>query len=165
MLDGRAPSDEMLRYDIADLWNDDKDNPRRARIWDHDPRPDGMRLVRTIDLRSEADEEADEIEDEDAIARPRYWRWYVRPRSADDDGSSSAIQRQELTPHLESAASFAAAIVDKLGLRDPEASAVRLAAGWHDLGKHRRVWQHSIYNFDYPDPVLAKSGGKMRRRS
>lgn len=162
MLDGRAALDETVRYDVADLWNDDKDNPRRARSWDDDPRPDGMRLVRTIDLKPEADEEADDIADEEAIDRPRYWRWYVRPRSADDDGSLSAIQRQELTPHLESAASFAAAIVERLGMRDPEASAVRLAAGWHDLGKDRGVWQRSIYNFDYPDPVLAKSGGRMR---
>ena len=162
MLDGRAALDETVRYDVADLWNDDKDNPRRARSWDDDPRPDGMRLVRTIALRPEADEEADEIADEGAIDRPRYWRWYVCPRSADDDGSFSAIQRQELTPHLESAASFAAAIVERLGMRDPEASAVRLAAGWHDLGKDRGVWQRSIYNFDYPDPVLAKSGGRMR---
>jgi len=161
MLDGRAAVDETRLYDVADLWND-KGNARRTRIWDDDPRPDGMRLVRTIDLRPEADEEADEIEDQAASPRRRYWRWYVRPRSADDDGSFSAIQRQELTPHLESAASFAAAIVDKLGTRDPEASAVRLAAGWHDLGKNRGVWQHSISNFGYPDLVLAKSDGKMR---
>ncbi len=53
-------------------------------------------------------------------------------------------------------------MVEKLGMRDPEASAVRLAAGWHDLGKDRRIWQHSIHNLDYPDAVLAKSGGKMR---
>jgi len=158
MLDGRAALDETLRYDVADLWNYDKDNPRRARRWDDDPRPGGMRLVRTIDLRPEADEGGDE----EANAVPRYWRWYVRPHSADDDGSLNAIHRQELTPHLQSTASFAAAMVERLGTRDPEAVAVRLAAGWHDLGKHRRVWQHSIYNFDYPDPVLAKSGGKMR---
>jgi CRISPR-associated endonuclease/helicase Cas3 len=162
MLDGRAAFDGTRRYDVADRWNDDNDNPRRARRWDDDRRPDGMRLVRTIDLRPEADEEADEIEDEEASARRRYWRWYVRPRSADDDGSLSAIQRQELAPHLESAESFAAAIVERLGMRDPEALAVRCAAGWHDLGKDRSVWQRSIYNFDYPHPVLAKSGGKMR---
>jgi len=161
MLDERAALDETRLYDVADLWND-KGNPRRTRIWDNDPRPDGMRLVRTIDLRPGADEEADEIEDQAVSPRRRYWRWYVRPRSADDDGSLNAIHCQELTPHLQSAASFAATMVERLGMRDPEAVAVRLAAGWHDLGKHRRVWQHSIYNFDYPDPVLAKSGGKMR---
>ncbi len=162
MLDGRAPLDETRPYDVADLWNDDKDNTRRMRIWDGDPRPTGMRPVRTIDLRPESEEEADGEGDEEAPARRRYWRWYVRPRSADDDGSLAAIQRQELAPHLKSAADFAAAMVGKLGVRDPEALAVRLAAGWHDLGKDRRVWQHSIYNFDYPDPVLAKSGGRMR---
>lgn len=163
MLDGRAAFDEARRYDVADRWNDDKDNARRMRIWDDDQRPDDMRLVRTIDLRPEAQEEADdEGEDEEARDRRRFWRWYVRPRSADDDGSRSAIQRQELAPHLQSAADFAAAMVEKLGMRDPEASAVRLAAGWHDLGKDRGIWQHSIHNLDYPDAVLAKSGGKMR---
>jgi CRISPR-associated endonuclease/helicase Cas3 len=163
MLDGGAPFDETVRYDVADRWNDDKGNARRTRIWDDDPRPVRMRMrqVRTIDLRPDADEDAEEGGDREASARRRYWHWYVRPRSAEDD-SFSAIQRQKLTPHLESAASFAAAIVEKLSMRDPEASAVRLAAGWHDLGKDRSVWQHSISNFDYPHPVLAKSGGKMR---
>jgi CRISPR-associated endonuclease/helicase Cas3 len=49
-----------------------------------------------------------------------------------------------------------------LRLADPEASAVKLATRWHDLGKRRAIWQRSIGNPDYPKRVLAKSGGKMR---
>ena len=86
----------------------------------------------------------------------------MRPRSADDDGSRIARQKQDLVPHLQSAADFARLLVAKLGLSDPEASAVTLAAWWHDLGKNRAVWQRSIGNPDYPRQVLAKSGGKMR---
>ncbi|MGC1812046.1 MAG: type I-U CRISPR-associated helicase/endonuclease Cas3 [Candidatus Binataceae bacterium] len=159
MLDGKAPFDATRDdYDVADKWMDIDDTPRRSRVWDSAPQPDRMRLVRSIDTRSDAEE----TDEDDENAGRRYWRWYVRPRSADDDGSRSARQPQELAPHLQSAASFAAAMVEKLGMRDPEASAVRLAAGWHDLGKDRRIWQHSIHNLDYPDAVLAKSGGKMR---
>ncbi len=160
-LNGSASFDEARRedYDIADKWMDDKNNPRRCRVWDDDTPPNGMRLVRTIDTRPEADDEA---ENDEQKAAHRYWRWYVRPRSADDDGSRSARQPQELQPHLRSAESFAERIVDKLRLAETEASAVKLAARWHDLGKHRKIWQVSIGNRDYPRVVLAKSGGKMR---
>jgi CRISPR-associated endonuclease/helicase Cas3 len=160
-LNGSASFDEARRedYDIADKWMDDKNNPRRCRVWDDDPPPSGMRLVLTIDTRPAVDDEAEG--DEQKPVR-RYWRWYIRPRSADDDGSRSARQPQELQPHLKSAESFAQAIVEKLRLVETEASAVKLAASWHDLGKDRSVWQRSIYNFDYPHSVLAKSGGKMR---
>ncbi len=161
MLDGGAALDEARRglYDVADHWKDEKGEPRRCRVWDDDEPSDGMRLVRTIDTRPDADDEQDE--DEETSAR-RYWRWYVRPRSADDDGSRTARQRQELVPHLESAESFASALVAKLELRELEASAVTLAARWHDLGKHRAIWQRSVGNRDYPLQVLAKSGGKMQ---
>ncbi len=158
-LDGKADYDGALHYDVADRWMDDKNNPRRCRVWDDDPPPNGMRLVRTIDIGSDADDEAD---DDDQKPVRRYWRWYVRPRSADDDGSRSARQPQELQPHLKSAESFAQKIVEKLRLTEPEASAVKLASSWHDLGKNRKIWQRSIRNGDYPAKVLAKSGGMMR---
>ena len=149
---------EEETYDVADLWLDSDGKPRRCRVWDAGPPDRQMRLVRTIDTLPEIDEFADG----EPLAARRYWRWYVRPRSADDDGSRSARQPQALIPHLESAEGFAKAIVDKLALAEPEATAVRLAAKWHDLGKHRRVWQRSIGNRDYPGEVLAKSGGRMR---
>lgn len=162
MLDGGSPFDEAQRasYDVADQWMDENNAPRRCRIWDGEELPEGMpmRLVGTIDTRPDSDDEADE--DETRTQR-RYWHWYVRPRSADDDGSRTARVKQDLEPHLQSAKDFASALVSNLGLVDPEASAVTLAARWHDLGKNRLVWQRSIGNRDYPHRVLAKSGGRM----
>lgn len=159
MLDGKAPFDATRDdYDVADKWMDTDNTPRRSRVWDSAPRPDRMRLVRSIDTRPDAEE----TDEDDENAGRRYWRWYVRPRSADDDGPRSARQPQELAPHLKSAERFAGEIVTKLRLAEPEASAVKLAAKWHDLGKHRKVWQRSIGNRDYPARVLAKSGGAMR---
>lgn len=159
MLSGEIAFDEAQRapYDVADEWKDEQGEPRRRRIWDDAEPVSGMRLVRAIDVRPEAGEEAEE----DQTPAPRYWRWFVRPRSADDVGSQTALQRQELGFHLQSAKDFAAAIADKLGLKHPESTAVALAAQWHDVGKRRAVWQYSIRNGDYPRQTLAKSGGKM----
>jgi CRISPR-associated endonuclease/helicase Cas3 len=157
MLNSKAHFDTAIPYDLADQWLDTDGAPRRQRVWDDDSRPAGMRLVQTIDLGIEADEIADV---QDGVVQ-RYWRWFVRPRSADDDGSRAAMQRQELEPHLRSARDFATAIVEKIGLQEAEATAVVHAAAWHDLGKQRERWQRSIHNFEYPNLVLAKSGGKM----
>lgn len=162
MLSGGTALDPTHRetYDVADQWLDRDDATRRCRAWDDDETPDGMRQVRMIDTRPDTDDEPEE--DGDTPTR-RYWYWYVRPGSADDDGSRTAREPQELGPHLESAESFANAIVAKLGLGELEASAVTLAARWHDLGKRRAIWQRSIGNHD-PQRLLAKSGGKMRCR-
>ena len=62
-----------------------------------------------------------------------------------------------MTQHLEAAGKFAALIVKKLGLAEPLATAVTLAARYHDLGKDRKLWQTSIGNREYPKKVLAKS--------
>ncbi len=159
LLDGKAEFIEDARdqYDVADQWPDSDGHFRRRRVWDDDETPDGMRLIRTIDIRPDADEL-----DEDQIAARRNWCWYVRPRSADDDGSRSAQQPQLLQPHLRCAEDFAQALVEKLGMPEPIAAAVRLAAKWHNLGKDRKVWQYSVNNREYPDRVLAKSDGRMR---
>lgn len=155
ILDGGAGAVETLRYDVADEWKDEKSEPCRRRVWDGEERPAGMRRVRTIDTRPDADGESDEVEE--TSGGRRYWYWYAR-----NDGSRTARQEQDLDPHLKSAEDFASAIVAKLGLSEPEASAVTFAAKWHDLGKRREVWQRSIRNRDYPGIVLAKSGGRMQ---
>ena len=157
MLNNKAHFDTAIPYDVADQCLDSDGASRRQRVWDDDTRPAGMRLIRTIDLGNEVDEIADA---EDGVSQ-RNWRWFVRPRSADDDGSRAAMQRQELEPHLKSARDFATAIVEKIGLQEAEATAVVHAAAWHDLGKQRERWQRSIHNSEYPNLVLAKSGGKM----
>jgi CRISPR-associated endonuclease/helicase Cas3 len=115
-------------------------------------------MVRTIDTRPDADGEQGA---DDVASGRRYWRWYVRPRMADDDGSWIASQRQELEPHLRSAEDSAIKLVTNLGLDCPESSAIVLAAKWHDRGKRRAIWQRSIGNSDYPKEVLAKTGGMM----
>lgn len=160
MLNGDVPFDEAKRssYDVSGHRLDENQTPLRCRVWNDDPPINGMRLVRTIETRPNDDD----VPEEDVQASSRYWRWYVRPRSADDDGSRTAREAQELGPHLQLVEHVASLLVDRLGLKDPEAKAVVLAARWHDLGKHRRAWQWSIGNLNYPQRVLAKSGPGMR---
>lgn len=160
MLDGDEPFEESQRtvYDVSDQWLDEDGQPRRARVWDDTEPPSTMRLVRTIDTWADRQEE---MEEESEEGMRRYWRWYVRPRSADDDGSRTARVAQDLPQHLGAVGEKASQLVTKLGLRDPEAKAIVLAARWHDLGKNRAIWQRSIGNHDYPNRVLAKSGCTM----
>lgn len=161
MLDGDEPFDDSQRtcYDVSDQWFDDDGQPRRVRVWDEaEPPQTGMRLVRIIDTWADRHED---IVEESEEGPPRYWRWYVRPRAADDDGSRTAREPQDLREHLQAVRNVASRLVAKLGLKEPEARAVTLAAQWHDLGKNRAVWQRSIGNYDYPNRVLAKSGGTM----
>lgn len=156
MLDGNAEFDDTREdYDIADKWFDERDRPRRCRLWDSDEVPEGMRQVRMIDtdLGSE-----DELDDGERTSTRQCWRWYVRSRSADDDGSRTACREQNWDVHTAAAERIAADLVAKLNLHDPEASAVVCAAKWHDLGKRRELWQRSIGNREYPERVLAKSG-------
>jgi CRISPR-associated endonuclease/helicase Cas3 len=161
-LQGKAEYVEDGLYDVADEWIDADDKPRRCRLWDDDqPSDPSMRRVRVIDTRPDADENLGDTKP-DAQPSRRFWRWYVRPRSADDEGSRTARDKQDLQPHLLCAGVFADAIVAKLGLADPEATAVRLAAQWHDLGKNRQGWQNAIGNRSYAAPRIetawAKSG-------
>ena len=167
LLRGAAGFDEGLRYDVADEWRDERNQSRRCRLGgvaaDDDEeklaRRRGMRLVCTINLREITESEYDEADGDSVATAHRVWRWYVRPQFADDDGSRTATKPQTLPFHLESAEHFAREIVTRLGLKEPETSAVVWAARFHDLGKNRMLWQHSIGNRD-PDKVLAKSGGK-----
>lgn len=161
-LNGKVEFKESLRgrFDISDQWIGQNGTLLRRRVWDDEEQPVGMRLIRPpIDIRLNVEDE-----DEEAVvtSKRRYWKWYVRPRSADDDGSKTAHQRQELEKHDKTAEVFAQKMVAKLMLSESEALAVTLASRWHDLGKNRRVWQVSIGNLGYPKQVLAKSGGKMR---
>jgi CRISPR-associated endonuclease/helicase Cas3 len=127
-------------------------------VWDEDAPPDGMRHVRTIDIRPE-----DDGDDATGAAAGRIWRWYVRSRGADDDGSGAASVAQDLDAHLQTARAFAGELAQRLALEEPAASAVIFAAQRHDAGKYRALWQRSIGNRDFPSRVLAKSGDtKMR---
>lgn len=162
LLAGDEPSDEARagEYDVADQWLDEDGRPRRVREQgDHKPgQHPGMRLVRVIDLRRENSHVTEDLTEN---AEPLKWYWYVRPRSADDDGSRSAVVSQFLEAHHNAAERRAVALVSKLGLVDPEATAVVLASRRHDLGKAREVWQQSVNNANYPQVVLAKSDEQM----
>jgi CRISPR-associated endonuclease/helicase Cas3 len=158
-----GPADTGAALDVADEWRDENGARRRERVWDdEEPEDRMMRLVRTIDITPEGDDGTPE--DEGGPSR-RIWRWYVRPRLADDDGSKSAHDSVPLGDHLLDTERAAKALAGRL-LPEPLASAVILAARFHDLGKDRDVWQRSIGNVptrENPNPVpLAKSAGSMR---
>jgi len=158
MLDGGVGPKADGRYDVADCWLDESGNPRRARVWDDAEPPAGMRLIRSIDTCEDSES------DDDSKSRRRYLHYYVRPRSADDDGSRTASVPQKLDPHMGFAEGHARTLAGALGLAGCEADAVILASGSHDRGKNRAVWQRSIGNRSFPGEVLAKSGGRMRPR-
>lgn len=144
------------QLDVADEWRDSDGKPRRLRYLGDEPAPRGMRLVREIDLDPLRDDEGGDEEE----ASARIWRWYTRPRSADDDGSMTAVQQQLLDVHQRAAGDFASRLVKALALPSPLADAVVLAARHHDEGKNRAVWQAAIGNRD-PKVVLAKSGNRL----
>jgi CRISPR-associated endonuclease/helicase Cas3 len=151
MLDGASATPVR---DVADEWYQDEARTirRRRRVWDEEePQDEAMRLVRTIDTRPGAEEDTE---------GKRLWRWFVRPRSADDEGSRFVTreqQEQKLEDHQTAAAECARKFADALALAEPERSAVSFAAAHHDDGKDRPLWQATIGNHD-ASKVLAKSG-------
>ena len=152
--DGMLSGIANVTDDVADYWFEDpaKTKQRRIRVWRDDARFDektqGMRLIRPIDLPPPGD-------DEDA--KGPSWHWYVRPRSADDDGSQTALEPIGWQHHTDDVTENAKNIVDALNLPKEMKDVVLLAAKCHDLGKQREVWQRSIGN---PNPTdwHAKSG-------
>ncbi len=162
--DHPAPAD-----DVADQWFEDaaKQDQRRRRLWSDEPKPAavlGMRLAREIDTRPDADEQGtdDEGEGGNETDRPsrkgRYWRWYVRPQSADDDGSKTSMAPVTWEDHTNQVTGNAEHLAGALlSDRDDLAKALVLAARCHDLGKRREVWQRSIGN-PRPKEWYAKSG-------
>jgi len=143
--------------DVSDLWRDESGERRRSRTWEG-AAPGGMRLIRTIDTKPDADEEEESDLD---VSSKRFWSWYVKPRSADDDGSKTGRAPVLWDVHTDDVVKSALAILSNLSLPAQEAKAVIVAARHHDLGKKRVVWQRSIGN-PTPSNWLAKSGGKMK---
>jgi CRISPR-associated endonuclease/helicase Cas3 len=157
-LDGGAEPDDTIKYDVADMWFSDKEETvkRRIRVWDNDPQFDektrGMRLVRVpLDTRPDADE------NESEPAGHRYWNWYTKPRSADDDLSKTCTTPIKWQHHTDDVTERTQEIIKTLNLPGELPNAMLLAAKFHDLGKRRDVWQRSIGN---PNPANwhAKSG-------
>lgn len=143
---------EGPKYDVSEVLFADKDRkvPRRARVWNDDPAPVGMRLVRRVNIPPKSsDEDAEE----------ERWRWYERPAGGDDDGSKSAATQEPITwqHHTDDVTCNAKRIVAALKLDEALVTALRVAAQLHDLGKRREVWQRSIGN-PKPKEWFAKSG-------
>jgi CRISPR-associated endonuclease/helicase Cas3 len=155
---GFLNGDSPAANDVADEWQDDKGNNRRARVWDEEPVPAGMRLIRTIDIRPYS-EEAEESE-ESATAR-RYWRWCELARAGDSDGSKAAARAVEWRVHTDDVVRNATRIIERLPLSDALRNVIALAAKFHDLGKRRPLFQRIVGNMK-TDILLAKSGRNGR---
>jgi CRISPR-associated endonuclease/helicase Cas3 len=146
--------------DVADEWWDEGQNgnrrARRVRVWDDEAVPKDMRLIRTIDIKPDTEEDGDEGE---ATGR-RYWRWYELPQSGDTEGSKAARKAVEWKVHNEDVVSNAKKIVYGLPLSVEVSNAVILAAKFHDLGKRRTRFQRILGNME-TGVLLAKSGKRQ----
>lgn len=158
-LDGATERKEDTHYDVSNDWLNEKDEKRRERKWSASRKaepPNGMRLLRMIDIKPDADEW--DADDNDSSTK-RFWHWYIRPRSSDDDLTKTSSVLVSLDSHTSQVETIATDIVNRLALPDGLKEAVILAAKWHDVGKEREIWQRSIGN---PNPKVpyAKSGKK-----
>lgn len=159
MLDEKAaapvkPEDSL---DVSCLWFADKEKKelRRARQLDEEGPPEGMRLVRRIDLPDGGEESV-----------PQSWFWFARIGDGDDDASKSSREVVTWDDHTVGVTNALAGIAMRLFPNDERFRHVlELAAKWHDLGKKRVVWQRSIGN-PYPTNWHAKSGydPELKRR-
>ncbi|HYN00551.1 MAG TPA: type I-U CRISPR-associated helicase/endonuclease Cas3, partial [Aestuariivirgaceae bacterium] len=152
------PGDPAL--DVADEWftDDERAQRRRIRVMADDSelaeKTRGMRLIRTIVIGGD-----DEEESGDETQKPREWCWYVRPQSADDDGSGNNVGKEILLNlHNASVGNVAAKFASALGLDDTIRTALSFAGKHHDDGKDCKPWQRSIGN--RTEEVWAKSGNK-----
>lgn len=153
LANGLLDSDSPLADDVADELTDEAGERRRVRVWDDGEVPAGMRCVRTLDLRPEAEG------DEEEPAR-RWWRWYERVRDGDSEGSKTNQRPVAWQVHTDDVVGHTERIVLRLPLDDRLRHALLVAARFHDLGKKRAVWQRSIGNRDVSRP-LAKAGRGM----
>jgi CRISPR-associated endonuclease/helicase Cas3 len=155
--DGMLDGDSNKANDVADMWQDAKGNQSRIRVWNAEM--EKMRLIRSIGIDPKADAEAEA--DGDEASNRRYWNWYERPKTADNDGSERSTRAVTLEDHTKDVVTSATRIVDHLPLRGELPDAIKLAAKFHDLGKGRPVFQTNIGNQGCV-PLLAKSGKKRQ---
>jgi CRISPR-associated endonuclease/helicase Cas3 len=157
LANGFLTSDSPDANDVSggEHFRNERGEQRRARLWDDDEPPDGMRRILTVDTRPDADEA-----DEEATGR-RYWHWFELRKGGDDEGIKNSKYPVSWQTHTDDVVRNTTPIVAKLV---PEfARLFDLAARWHDLGKKRKLFQTVLGNAKYPDVVLAKSGKKGRR--
>jgi len=145
-LDGDAPFEEELRYDVADIPASPAGS--RVRVWLDDPQYER----KTVDMRRVRTIEIDTSEDEDAELR--CWEWY---ESIPQEGGRTAKKAVRLDTHASDVADRARRIVVGLSLPEDIANAVVIAASLHDCGKRRERFQVTLGNSNLGLP-LAKSG-------
>ncbi len=151
MLDGTSDHAD----DVADMLGDPSE--RRIRKLCVEPNGldeatgiEGMRLVRSIELDTDEEDEA----------AKRVWEWYkLKPL----EDTRTAQKPVELYTHIGDVEDRAQRIAKGLSLPDEIAEAVVLAAKLHDNGKQWERFQTTLGNRHYPDMVLAKSGRKGAR--
>ena len=166
MLDGRAASSADRAYDVADhvAAGGSRTRVRTIRgVGDGDD--PGAPILGELpdeatwedrDFRAVAGIPLNETDDGDASRRFVAW---VAADALEGEQSRSRQSRfqQNLDDHLRQAGRYGRALAGRLLPDGPERRAVGLAAGWHDLGKDRRVWQLGAGNFGRGKP-WAKSG-------
>ncbi|HPP52664.1 MAG TPA: type I-U CRISPR-associated helicase/endonuclease Cas3, partial [Thermoguttaceae bacterium] len=107
-------------------------------------------------------EEASASEAGQQQVRGRYWHWYESVETWDTDVPHSADQPVSLHNHTEQVVHFAQRLAQKLGIAELLASALTLAARYHDRGKDRAIWQRAAGNWEdqsgNQSTILAKSG-------
>jgi CRISPR-associated endonuclease/helicase Cas3 len=154
--DGMLDGNSQQARDVADAAVDEGGRPRRQRVWDEVPPPEGLRIIRTIDTRPGADE----TDSEEGDGRRRLWHWCDQPH----EGGRTANKSVTWDRHVGDAVDHAKRIVAGLPLPDGIADAVILAAKLHDHGKKRERFQLTLGNREYPHVVLAKSNGRAAAR-
>jgi CRISPR-associated endonuclease/helicase Cas3 len=144
MLDGSVEPPAAGSLDVADEWEHESGVPFRKRIQSDETQPTGMRLIRSIELSGDD-------EDDD---NPLTWDWYSRV----PEGSRTASKPVSWETHVADVVNHAKRIVPGLSLPHEIADAIILAAEFHDHGKRRERSQLTLGNARYPHVVLAKSG-------
>ena len=153
LLDGAAAPEAAM--DVADIV-DGAEKSSRRRVWSDDEKyaekTKGMHLIREIEFSGSRDDE-----DEPG----RSWDWF----EAKNEGGRTAKFPVLWHVHVGDVEREAGAILKNLSLPAELDAAVRVAASLHDHGKRRKVFQDVLGNWNYPNVVMAKSGGRGGRTS
>jgi CRISPR-associated helicase Cas3 len=135
MLCGTPGRAARIPYDVADNFHDEQGRPLRERrtiaAGAVVELPAGMRLVRRVPLRPPGDDESTEMEATDAeatAAGPQLRLFFVRVRTADDQGSMTAAGPQDLMDHQKRTEEVAQAIATGINLPTALWTALTLAA-------------------------------------
>lgn len=150
MLDSASQSAD----DVADEWFIGVEKTRqRMRVWadanGNVQKPESMRLIRRIEIKSRDDDDAG-----------RSWHWF----EIANEGAESSKKPVLWQDHVGDVVKNARGIISGLKLPDEINIALDLAAQFHDHGKRRKQFQTFLGNFCYPKtPPIAKSGKKGGR--